>query len=181
MPKYYIPKKDFYVIPFEQVKRMIKVTDDIRMKAILALIWVTGARIGEILKLRKEDFTVDLNTDTVLILIPTLKGGSPRELELSINDTPTMKEIILPYLAKRDNLLFDIGRRRTQQLLQKINKETDYWLTFHQFRHSRITYLARKERASTAELMDWTGWNTSRQVGTYIIKQSSKRFKNRIR
>lgn len=180
MPKYYIPKKEFYIISFEQVKRMINVTDDIRMKAILAIVWITGARIGEVLMLKKENFTFDLEHNRVLILLNTLKGGVPRELKISLN-TPTIKEIILPYLEKRTNLLFDLGERRTQQLLQKINKETGLWLTFHQFRHSRITYLARIKRASMAELLDWTGWATTKEIGTYVIRESSERLEDEIR
>ena len=186
MPKYYIPKKDFYIIPFEDVKMMINAAKDIRMKAILALVWITGARIGEILKLRKEDFIIDPEKNLVLLTIQTLKGGVPRELKLDIN-TPTMKEIVLRYIQTRHaNQLFDIGERRAQQWLTEINQELwkddkTKWLTFHQFRHSRSSFLGHRLRASMSELMDWFGWKSTSQVGTYQIRESSERFKDKIR
>jgi integrase len=180
MPKYYIEKEQFYIIPLEQLKRMIKSTDDIRMRAVLAIVWITGARIGEVLMLEKKNFTLDLAHNRILIFLHTLKGGVDRELKISLN-TPTVKEIILPYLDRKENKLFDIGERRVQQLLLKINKETDLWLTFHQFRHGRVSYLARTKRASMAELMDWFGWKGTKEIGTYLIRESSERLEDEIR
>ena len=185
MPQYYRKKKDFKIIPIEDLKLMLKAARKYRnydrMWAILVLVWITGARIGEILRLKKEDFLIDFEKDTLYVTLSTLKGGAMRELKLSIEKTPFIKEIIMPYISRRKGWLFWIGVRRAEQLLQRINEDTGLWYTFHEFRHSRLTYLARKLRASTSELMDWTGWRDTSPVGVYLIREASERFKDKIR
>ena len=180
MPQYYRDKKDFNIIPRETVQEMIDSTDDLRMRCIISLAWITGARITEIMKLRRQDFKGSLKDDVVFIRLNTIKGGVPRRLELSMTKTPFLLEYVVKYVKHRHGRIFDIGVRRAQQKLLKINEKTGYYITFHEFRHSRISYLAREKEASLSELMDWTGWASTRQAGNYLIRKTSKRFRDQI-
>ena len=187
MPIYYRDKGDFKVISYKEVAHLIntahKITKNLRDPAIIALVWITGARIGEVLRLRKEDIDIDEEKNEMRIRLITEKipNRPIRELYLSL-DTPLIRTIVMKHMEQcpADNL-FNIGVRRAQQILKAVNEETGYWLTFHEFRHSRLTFLARNLRASVSEMMDWTGWKSTSEIGTYIIRGAPKRFKDKIR
>jgi integrase len=183
MPKYYHSKDDFKIISQAEIYIMIQNETDERNKILVILAWLTGARIGEIIMLKGADIDIDDVNDELRMRLMTEKQKShpTRELYFSIAKTPFLIEYIIPYVKNRPGKLFNIGIRRAQQLLKKNNEKTNFWFTFHEFRHSRLSYLARNLRASISEMMDWTGWASSSQVGTYVIRGAPKRFKDVIR
>jgi Phage integrase family. len=56
MPKYYRDKTAFEVVKKEEIEPYILNAQNEEMRIVLALAWLTGARISEILELKKQDF-----------------------------------------------------------------------------------------------------------------------------
>jgi len=187
VPKYYHEKNMFKIIWKDEMEVMLRHCKTLRDKVLLALVWLTGARISEVLALKRYDFDIDYEKDELRVRLITLKKRTKepprRELYFSIEKDPFVKDIIIPYIEKLDleKSLFNIGKRRAQQILHEINKKTGFWYTFHEFRHSRLSYLARVQEASVSDLMDWTYWKDINMIGVYIIRKAPKKFKGKIR
>lgn len=187
MPNYYTDKADFKVYTVDEIMPYIKNANGNRMKILIALAFLTGARISEMLALRKKDFLV-IN-DELRIVMKTLKrkGDYKRELIFSINDDPFIKGIMkfVDGLRKAETVLFPMTKRTYQARLLKLNRlihgeNTRKYIIFHQLRHSAITYLARDLRASAWEIASWTG-HKSTAYEEYMIHGAAKRFKGKMR
>ena len=185
MPIYYIPKKDFKIVPSGQMQLYIDATLAPDMRAVLALVWITGARIREVLNLVKEDFKIDETAKDGMVIIRALKHGKIGYPSFSFSD-PFVSEIILPYLAQvgGGNRLFSHSKRCYQGKLYELNKalspdDKSKWVTFHYLRHSRITYLAQVLRAFPEELKSWTG-HRSTAFEEYFAPRRVDRFKGRL-
>ena len=184
MPRYYKGKAEFRIIGPEKIGPYLEACPAPWAKALLALVYLSGARVTEALRVRNVDITVEGND--CLIKFITLKRGDdfPRVHIYSLEATPYLKDIILPYFQQ--HVGFDYTKRRAEQILHAINKklspqDTGEWITYHELRHSRNTYLARDLRATIWELRDWNGWKSSSMASTYVIPESSVRFRDRIK
>jgi integrase len=184
MPDYYIPKQEFKVISYEEIKPYIKLAPDLESKVIIALAWLTGARIQELVNLEGKDFLIDRENDRVVITIRALKHGGIGYPTFSFSD-PFISDLIVPFVEGKQGRLFSRGKRRYQQILQEINlklypNDTSKWITFHYLRHSRLTFLARELRAFPEELKSWTG-HRSQAFEEYFAPRRVERFKGKIR
>lgn len=175
MPLYQTPKEEFRVWSKAEIDPVLEKADP-RVAPIIALAWVTGARIGEIMAAKPEDFEVAGDEVRIKMMTEKVKGHPLREYTLSIS-TPYLKDLILPFFEKP----LPFKKRRAQQLLQAACRDSGIKFVFHEMRHSRNTYIARVLRASMSEMMDWNGWRTAGQIGTYLIRESPKRFKDMIK
>lgn len=203
VPIYYLPKEEFQVVSIAAIQPYIENTEIQEMKAIISLSFVTGARISELLKVKKKDIFVDKEKNEFRIRIVSLKTYSrkkykeakekgeklippTRELVLDFND-PFIGNLIVPYiesLPTEDSSLFAHSKRYYQKNLFKLNakihngNKTNY-ITFHYLRHSVITYIARELRATGAEIKDWTGHRGS-SYEVYLIPSPMDKFKGRM-
>jgi len=146
MPKYYIPKKEFKVISYEEIKPYVELAPDLDSKVIIALAWLTGARIQELVNLEGKDFLIDKENDRVVITIRALKHGKVGYPTFSFSD-PFINDLIVPFVEGKEKKLFSRGKRRYQQILKEINlklhgSDTSKWITFHYLRHSRLTFFS---------------------------------------
>jgi integrase len=185
MPKYYIPKNEFRIILYEEIKKYIDATDDSDFKFVLALAWLTGARIQEIVNLKRRDFQIGKNDLT--IIIKALKRGKIGYPTFSFKD-PFISDLIIPRVLSiedPDSRVCLKSKRTYQRMLLKLNKklypnEPNKWITFHYLRHSRITFLARVLKAFPEELKSWTG-HRSQAFEEYFAPRRVMRFKGKIR
>jgi len=184
MPSYYRPKNEFEIVTQEKLKLYLNKINDLEFKALLSLAWLTGARISELLEVKKKDFII--TSDEIKLLIKTYKQKNHpiRELIFSIKDPFT--NFVLDYLQNLDNeqTLFPKCKRTYQHRLQRLNKKIfgenkNEYITFHYLRHSLISYLARELRASAWEIQSWTGHKSS-AYEEYIIKTATDRFKGQL-
>ena len=183
MPHYYRPKMHFKIVPKEKIQTYIYNTDK-EMGVLLALIWLTGLRISDTIKLTVNNIHISEKMEDVVITIKSSKGGTWANPMFSFDD-PFVKSVLLPYITTLDRgNLFTKGRRRYQQKLLSLNKrlygsETSEYITFHYLRHSRITHLARVLRAFPEEIKAWTGHKTV-QFDVYIAPRKVERFKGKL-
>ena len=186
MPIYYIPKTEFKVIHYEDIKPFVDNAEPEDFKVLIALTWLTGARIQEIVNLKKRDIIIDEKGITVIIKALKQKRQATGKPSFGFRD-PFISDLIIPYLKKienEDEKLFKKTKRRYQQLLKKLNEklypeDKSKWITFHYLRHSRITFLARELGAYPEEIKSWTG-HRSVAFEEYISFSKVERFRNKI-
>ena len=184
MPKYYIPKEHFKIVSYEEILPYVELAPDMETKVLIALAWLTGARLGELVNLEKGNFLIDRENDTVTVVIRAEKGGKVGYPTFSFKD-PFVEMIVDWVKDKPEGKLFSRGKRRYQQILQELNwkihgADQSKWITFHYLRHSRITYLTRVLHAYPEEIQSWTGHKSS-AFDEYIAPRRVERFKGKIR
>ncbi len=137
-----LPKNDTqpreWLVP-EDIAKMLKVCKKPRDRALLAVLWATGARISEVLSLDRSD----LEKEHITILG---KGGKYRDISLDVSTKLSVEQ----YLATRtDNYppLFlsshhrRMGVQRAEQILHDMAHEAgiDKNVTPHIIRHSFVS------------------------------------------
>jgi len=187
MPWYYREKEEFEWVPLEKIKPYIELAEDMDVKVLIALAWLTGARISELLELTPMNFLIDPDRDTFSITIKAKKKGKTGFPTFSLTKDPFIQDLILPYINSfsSESKLFGRSKRRYQQILEQLNKtihpnDKREWITFHYLRHSRLTYLARKLYATPEELKSWTGHKSS-AFEEYFAPRKVERFKGKIK
>ena len=154
------------------VKKLMNICSDTQMKALIAVLWETGARIGELLNLRighiqpeeryaKLLFSGKTGMRQVIILF-----SWPYLLQW-MNIHPQKNEPNAFLWVKRNGkpMLYADVRKRLQNLARKakIRKPVNP----HLFRHSRATFLAK--HLTEAQLSQYLGWvQGSKMPKTYV-------------
>jgi integrase/recombinase XerD len=181
----------------EEVEEIIGVADNPRDKAFIGVLYYSGCRIGEIINLKIKhikfkDFVTEINVygKTGTRVIPIVecskllqnwidahgnKDNKEAYVWINIGTTKTLANLKnYDKFKKKDvkpkyNYGEHISIRRATDILQnagkrvKINKK----LNPHNFRHSRLTYLATK--LTESELKNFAGWTQgSKEAGTYV-------------
>jgi integrase len=186
MPLYYIPKSQFKIVKAEEIYVFIDATSEPDVKAVLALAWLTGSRIQELLNLAKKDFLLDDVAKDGSVIIRALKFGKIGYPSFSYSDS-FVTEILLPYLARLgrgEDRLFSHSKRFYQGRLFLLNTklypaDRTKWITFHYLRHSRLTHLAQVLKAFPEELKSWTGHRSS-AFEEYYAPRRVDRFKGKL-
>lgn len=188
MPKYYIPKEEFKIIPKEEIQPYLDAARDEDYKTALAVVWLTGMRIQEVVLLKARQISIDPTDQSMEIRFQALKRGRIGVPNFSWNDT-FVSDVVLPYVQGayaqgRERLFKRKSKSSYQKTLQAINKQLhgeakERYITFHQFRHSRATYLVRLG-ATTDELIAWFGRRTT-DFSDYTIATKTSRFRGHIK
>jgi site-specific recombinase XerD len=154
----------------EEIKQLLDACTCTRDKALVATIYDSGCRVGELLNLKIKDVeTVDYGMKVCL----TGKTGMRKILLIFavpyltawLNEHPNKKSEAYLWV-KHDGKRISYGRTRyllantaaVAHIQKKVNP--------HNFRHSRATYYASKLRER--EMMEYFGWKKSDTVGIYV-------------
>ena len=186
MPLYYKSKESFQNVPVGEITRYITLAQPNELKVVLALTWLTGSRITEVISLTKGNIVIDDVNRQFALNYKALKHGKQAMPSFNYND-PFVEEIIVPYVNSYKDTsfkLFTKSKRWYQQKLYDLNKRiySDNkfnWITFHYLRHSRITFLTRTLLAQPDELKSWTG-HSSTAFEVYLQPRKVDRFRGRI-
>ena len=170
MPLY---KKDFKrLIEFPEVEQMIQKTKNPEHKVLIALLYLTGARPAELLELKKRNFLI-VGSDLRMIL-PTKKrkkagAVNDRLLPVDIEETPFVKNLIMPWveaLPSQDSDILSI--RTTTRIQQIVYAASDNKLCPYTFRHNRLSQLAMGG-ATVDELKQWKGAVDIASITPYLL------------
>jgi integrase/recombinase XerD len=141
------PKKDKklpVVLSREEVKKILQITENIKHKAILMLMYSGGLRVGEVVRLRPED--IDANRK--LIHIRASKGRKDRytllsDVALQILREYWRKEKPEKWLFPSWNKEKHITERTVQKIFQNACKKARIKknVSVHSLRHSFATHL----------------------------------------
>lgn len=180
MPIYYKPKLDFGIVGKEEIMPYIEKAPDEHSKTLIALVWLTGMRVSEALRLTKERVKIDENEKIVMIVNESLKKGKTGYPTFAFSDP--FADIIINFFKANEKIKY--SKRRHQMILKKLNEtihgsDKSKYITFHYLRHSRITYLARVLGATPEEIKSWTG-HRSTAFEEYYRPRTVKKFAGRL-
>jgi integrase/recombinase XerD len=166
----------------EDVERMIDAALNKRDKAIIALLWDIGARIGEIGNLRVKDIKFD---DIGISILVNGKTG-PRRVRAvwSVNylkdwlkDHPNQKNPEAPLwfnFAKKTEKLEAMQYGAIRMQLNKISKKAGISKKIHPhlFRHSRCTHMA--SYLTEAQMNVYFGWVQGSDMPSIYVHLSGR-------
>jgi site-specific recombinase XerD len=160
----------------DDVKFLIENCETVRDKALIALLWDSGCRIGEILNLKLKHISFDKYGAQIIVdgktgsrrvrLIPSVPYLANLKENHPLKNNP--EAFVFIGLGTRNNktrlsyMAIDSLLRRLKDKI-KINKR----INPHAFRHGRATYFAsRVKEAVMKESFGWT--QKSNMVATYV-------------
>lgn len=183
MPTYHgRVKKRFEPVPWGEISPYVMAAKDDDKRYVIALSWLSGMRISEIVKLRKQDIIIDEDAKELTVTNESLKKGKTGYPSFSFDD-PFVGELV-QFFKGAGEKVFSRGKRCYQLELARINREIhgdeSRWVTYHYLRHGRISFLARVLRASPEEIKSWTGHRSS-AFEEYFQPRKVDRFRGKIR
>lgn len=128
-------REDIFTI--DDINKLIETTDSYMYKALIALLFESGARINEILKITKKDIT---ETDQGMVIrIPATKTGNDRRTVLCIFSAQYVRNH-LNYSGLTERV-FPVVDVSVWEMLKKIGKKSgiDKPISAHKFRHAQAT------------------------------------------
>jgi integrase len=171
MPAYSFTRDD--ILTQNEVRTMIEQADEPWLKALISALYIYGARIIELLKLKSSDFWWEEDGKYLVVHLGVKKRREKGAFkayshDLRVNrDTPFLS-YLTNYLATipKDSPLWDTTIYSPWVVWNEIKKLNPN-CSPHIFRHTRATLLTRKG-ASPIELMEWMGWKSVAMTDTYI-------------
>lgn len=160
----------------DDVRKLTEAAQNARDRALVALLWETGARISEVLGLQVDSFEERENGKKIVINGKT----GPRRLPL-IESIPHVNRWLSEHPRRDDPeaplwcRINDGGKGKKlghRYILKSLNEIAsragiDKPVNPHHFRHSRATYLAN--RMTEAQMCEWFGWvQGSDRPATYV-------------
>jgi len=158
------------ILSKEQVERLINAcgaVGGLELKTLVALTYETGARVGEILSLRKRDIVFDEYGARLFIKVSKSEKRVVRLFlyaKLLSIYLETLGEIGDDELIFKHNYnTFLIKLRKAWKLagLPEIKKK------FHVLRHTRATEFLKERVLTEKEMMIWFGWRTRKMIDVH--------------
>ena len=155
------------VLSREEIDRMISRAEKLRDKAFIAFLYMTGARVSEVVKkITVHDFK--RQNGFLIVRIPTLKNRSQpyRFIGMPLSDPYT--RIILKYIMlneKSELPLWNFSRRYANKILKSLGGPNVHC---HLLRHTRLTHLVVYGGMNEFDLTRFAGWSDSDPARTYV-------------
>lgn len=165
---------------FAAFKRAIQGADwlPLNQRAFLVLLFWTGARVSELLRLKRHNFSIE-NGNLVINVMP-LKGGERPPLRLPL-DLPLMQIVLRDLKSKRK---YEHMYQFTRQTAWAITKSAFPNLYPHYFRLNRATKFLEDPTTTIPEMQTWFAWRSARTVDSYVglskryIERQAARLRN---
>lgn len=158
-----------------EIDAMLELASSKMVAALIAVLWLFGKRISEVLKLRRRDVWVKGEYFYARFTVLKKPGRKERPIEKHYlkrikTNHPYVKYVLacIPAELSPDDRLFPIGRTKAWRLLKKINPN----VYPHFFRESLATSMA-EQGASVFELMHWFDWDRA-QTAVKYVKRGTK-------
>lgn len=168
-PKYGFKRED--ITTQEEIQTSLDKTTIPLLRAILVFLYLYGARITEVLNLKRKRIRWD--PKYIYAEVGVLKrrdsAVGPYKMVphiLRVHRKAPFIGILLEYLEgiqDGERLVFPVSRQWVHTKFKILNP----FLSPHVLRHDRLFKLALAG-ASEYELMDWAGWSDTRPAGSYI-------------
>lgn len=162
------------LLTLEDIEMMINAATQTRDKALIACLYETGARIGEIMQMRFKDVAFDENGG---VLVLQNSKTTPRRIRI-VWSVAMLRQWTLAHPTKNGNDPLWARLDKTQgqldysgawAVIHRIVKRSgiDKRVHPHIFRHSRATHLA--QHLTEQELKTYLGWTPdSGMAGIYV-------------
>lgn len=150
------------VLSYEFVQETLNEIVSPRNKALCAILYGTGARINEVLKLRKQNFEEREGHLLISLFTEKNKLHPIRTIPISFKREPWLIEPIQNYLRVCSEQLFSFSDRTVRKITHKYFGCHPHW-----FRHSRTTHLISIFNAHPEKIRLWMGWKDERPLKVY--------------
>lgn len=144
VPRMRIDTKLPTVLSLEEVEKLIDTADHIRNKAIIALLYSSGLRAGELIKLRAEDIYMS----RMQVYVSKSKNHNDRFTILSNRALELLIEYWKSYPIRREYFFVSINEPHEQlkvggveNMLRAVGKEAGIQVHPHTLRHSFASHL----------------------------------------
>ena len=162
----------------DEVKLLINTADNARDKALIAVLYDSGCRIGELLSLKMKHIKFDYQSAVILV-----DGKTGMRRVRIIASAPYLKEWIDEHPHKDDpdasiwileNKNKELNHSDIKRILRKIRKLSGIKkrINAHNFRHSRATFLA--DYLTDSQMKEFFGWVQSSKMASVYIHMSGK-------
>jgi len=165
------------IIPRAQLLFLIKNYDgykNIRDRALVAFLYLTGARISEVVRqIKKYQLEIkDLDGTQYLVIanVNCLKrkegNEAKRNIPINIDKEMSFLKYIFEWVDElaEEECIFPISRQTAHNIL--IRMDENMWP--HLMRHLRLTHLTTDYGFSAGELKNLTGWSNTSPADSYI-------------
>jgi len=133
------PKREMktpMILTRKQVKQLLAAIENVRNKTLIMFFLYTGARLQEVLNLRWRD--IDFENKTI-----KLYGKGKKERIVPLH--PELEKQLLEYRKLYSGeLVFDISRRRIQQIVEEAGRKIGVKTHPHMLRHTFATILLQQ-------------------------------------
>jgi integrase len=170
----------------EDVEKQIEACHNARDKALIAILWETGARIGELIDVtvgdiedRKHGMKITIDGKTGSRRLPLVESVPYLNKWLNEHPNPT-KDAPLWCKIQQGTPDDQLGYRyiRSKVLERSMDDaEIDKPSNPHHYRHSRASHLATK--MTEAELCEWFGWVQGSDVPAKYVHLSGRDIDNK--
>jgi integrase/recombinase XerD len=167
------------ILSEEEIKRLIQIVDNIRDKAVIAVLYESGCRVGEFLNMRIKDIRFD-----EFGAIANLNGKTGQRSIRLVNSVPYLKEWFRYHPNSKEDSWLWVSKydhdveRLDYMFIWHILKDTAKKAGItknvrpHIIRHSRITHTASKLPESALRMM--YGWTAGSEMPKIYIHLSGK-------
>lgn len=169
MPKIKTKRSD--ILRKTEIQKMLKSSDP-WLACLIALAWMFGKRINELLRLTREDIRTDEQFLYVRFLVSKKRTRTDQPVPKPFLKRITLNHAGVPYVLaywkdmsdmKMNGPIFPMSRQLAHYYLKKVNP--DSW--FHLFRESLATEMA-EHGATEEKLMHWFDWDRVDTAHEYV-------------
>lgn len=171
------------VLSMQEVKRLLEAVPNVKHRAILALVYSSGLRIGEVVKLKRQDVDPFRRT----LHIRQSKGKKDRYTVLSNSAYQTLVDYLKLYevdaylFPSGDNLARPLSVRSVQHVFDKAKRAAGITkpATVHTLRHSFATHLL-EEGTDLRYIQELLGHASSKttEIYTHVSIKDIRRIKS---
>lgn len=165
-----LPKKKLRsgdILTPDDVNKLIDTAEDNQTKALIALLFDSGARISEALRVKVRDLKE--NDRGLIIPIPATKTGEEDRICLCVLSGQYIRNHILYPTRKADDLIFDFSPVTAWLEVKKLGKKAgiNKPISPQKFRHAQATYMVRKgyQESIIRKKLGWT--DDSKMISRY--------------
>ena len=163
------------ILTLQEVRKIVLHGKSIRDRAMISLLYDSGARPSELLNLHRKDVIFD--DDGLIILFNGKTGGRRVRIITTLDSDKFLREYLL---LNSDDKLFDIGIERLNQIVKEYSKEIriNKRVYTYIFRHSRATHLAK--HLTEAQMKIYLGWSMGSRMVSVYVHLSGRDIDNRV-
>jgi site-specific recombinase XerD len=178
------PKKGFRipkVISRADIQNMLDVTENLKHKTIIALLYGCGLRLNELIHIKVGDIDFEENT----LFVNQGKGDKQRVVPIGLVLEKVLRTYLVSYLPESYLFYGRQNKKYTDKSVQKVVKHAALkagvaqWVTPHVLRHSFATHLL-EDGVDLRIIQVLMGHKSSKttEIYTYVSRKNIARIKN---
>jgi integrase/ribosomal protein L40E len=167
------------VLNEEEIRRMVEVCESQRDRAMVFVLYESGARAGELLSLRLRDVEFDKYGAVIRVRGKTGERRirlvqSVPDLQLWINMHPSRNDPNAPLWPRERDPTNSLGVVRLEHMVRRYARKAGIQKRVHPhvFRHSRATHLAKV--LTEAQLREFFGWTKQSEIPSIYVHLSGR-------